>query len=176
MKRKTILILFNLLIVWGINMSAQNQQQIPCSQPEASQFDFWIGEWKAVWKDAEGREQVGENVIEKILGSCVISENFDGSETIGLVGKSYSLFDARSGKWKQTWVDNQGSYLDFVGEFADGKMILSREFEAPNGNLLMQRMVWYNITEEEFDWNWEMSKDSGKTWSINWQIKYTRKI
>jgi len=30
-------------------------------------------------------------------------------------GRSISIFDATDKKWKQTWVDSQGSYLDFVG-------------------------------------------------------------
>ena len=38
-----------------------------------------------------------------------------------LRGLSVSLFNARSGKWQQTWVDNEGAYLDFVGEFKDGR-------------------------------------------------------
>ena len=33
-------------------------------------------------------------------------------------------------------------------------------------------MVWYNITEKEFDWNWERSIDDGKTWTTNWKINY----
>jgi hypothetical protein len=36
-------------------------------------------------------------------------------------------------------------------------------------------MVWYNITADEFDWNWERSDDGGKTWEVKWQIKYKRK-
>jgi len=36
-------------------------------------------------------------------------------------------------------------------------------------------MVWYNITENEFDWNWERSDDGGVTWDVKWQIKYKRK-
>ena len=38
-----------------------------------------------------------------------------------------------AGKWKQTWVDNEGGYLDFVGESKDGQMILSREATRPDG-------------------------------------------
>src|SRR5579859_2093331 len=48
-----------------------------------------------------------------------------------LRGMSVSTFVTRAGKWKQIWVDNKGGYLDFVGECKDGKMILSREADAP---------------------------------------------
>jgi hypothetical protein len=55
---------------------------------------------------------------------------------------SVSTFVTRAGKWKQIWVDNKGGYLDFVGECKDGKMILSREADAPDSANILQRMVW----------------------------------
>lgn len=91
-----------------------------------------------------------------------------------LRGTSVSTFDANSKKWKQTWVDNQGAYLDFVGEFKNGEMILQREALTKNGRIL-QRMVWKNITSKELDWSWEASQDGGKTWQVQWTIHYKRK-
>ena len=67
------------------------------------------------------------NSIKHALDGCVIEENFVGGPETPLQGRSFSMFDAPSGKWKQTWVDNQGAYLDFVGEFKDGQMVLARE-------------------------------------------------
>ena len=51
-----------------------------------------------------------------------------------LRGRSASIFDVSAGKWKQTWVDNEGGYLDFVGEFKDGQMVLEREATRPDGS------------------------------------------
>ena len=84
------------------------------------------------------------------------------------------MLDAGSNKWKQTWVDNEGSYLDFSGEWKDGQMILSRETNR-NGKAVFQRMVFKHITPTEFDWSWESSSDGGKTWQVNWPIHYKRK-
>ena len=92
-----------------------------------------------------------------------------------LRGKSVSLFDVRANKWKQTWVDNEGGYLDFVGEFKNGQMILAREATRPDGTRILQRMVFKNISDKEFDWSWEASTDGGKTWQVNWPIHYKRK-
>ena len=78
-------------------------------------------------------------------------------------------------RWKQTWVDNEGGYLDFVGEFKNGQMILAREATRPDGTKSLQRMVFKNITHDEFDWSWEGSKDGGKTWTVLWPIHYQRK-
>ena len=141
-------------------------------KPE-TQFDFWLGEWELSWKDKEGNNQSGKNKVERILGGKVIQENFNGTTAIKLVGKSWSVYNNRSGKWHQTWVDNEGSYLDFSGEFKEGKMILSRSFTSQD-KTVFQRMVWYNIAADSFDWSWQSSPD-GEVWKVNWQIRYERK-
>lgn len=131
------------------------------------EFDFWLGEWDATWAE-DGK---GSNRIELILDGKVVQENFTATD---LVGMSVSTFDVERGLWCQTWVDNSGSYLDFTGRFEDGKMILVRD-AIVKGERCKQRMVWYNIEPQQFDWNWERSDDGGKTWQVKWQIKYTRK-
>jgi hypothetical protein len=148
----------------------ETQKEPPCSSPEANQFDFWVGEWDLTW----GENGKGSNSIEKIMNGCVILENFDGTPSMELKGMSVSTFSKQLRKWQQTWVDNSGGYLDFIGGFQDGKMILSREF-VKDDKKLMQRMVWYNISENELDWNWERSNDSGQTWKVLWNIHYKRK-
>jgi hypothetical protein len=146
------------------------KQTSPCEQAEAHQFDFWLGKWDLTWADG-GK---GTNQITRILDCCVIQENFDGTPTMDLKGVSVSVFDVRSGQWKQTWVDSSGSYLDFVGGMEDGKMILSRKMLL-DGKPIKQRMVFYNIAENELDWNWERSNDNGATWTVLWHIHYRRK-
>jgi hypothetical protein len=148
----------------------------PCAAAEQKQLDFWVGEWDLTWPGAKaGETDHGTNSIRRILDGCVVQENFSAQASGHLRGTSVSIFDA-TGKWKQTWVDNEGSYLDFVGEFKDGQMILQREAVGKNGAKSMQRMVFKNITANEFDWSWEASSDGGKTWQVKWPIHYKRKI
>ncbi len=154
------------------------QQQIPpgrCATPEARQLDFWIGDWELTWKNPDGTPARGTNRIEAELGGCVIHENFQGAGAQPLIGRSYSVFSPQKKQWQQTWVDNSGGYLDLVGEFADGKMVLTREGILGNGKPGRQRMVFYNIAKDQFDWDWETSEDGGATWVKRWQIHYTRK-
>lgn len=148
------------------------EKQEPCSAPEARQFDFWLGEWDLSWDGGSGR-----NTITYKFGSCVIEENFradqPSDESNPLKGSSVAVYSPQLKKWRQTWVDNQGSYLDFSGGFSDGKMTLSRE-AAKNGEKYYQRMVWYNIEKDSLDWNWEKSKDGAK-WKTLWKIHYQRR-
>ena len=132
------------------------------------EFDFWIGTWDLTW----GEGVHGTNRIESILDGAVVQENFEGD---GLIGMSVSVFSKEDSRWHQTWVDNSGSYLDFVGEFMDGIMILSRNVVA-EGKPVKQRMVWYDIKPNHFQWNWERSDDDGITWRVLWNIQYQRRV
>ena len=163
------------IAAFGLSYSiSKAQTNSPCSTPEAAQLDFWIGEWKAEWKDSEGNVQTGSNTISKILGGCVIEENFSTADN-SFTGKSYSVYNTTKNIWEQTWVDNQGSYMAFTDGMNGDNMILSRRVINKLGKEVTQRMVFSEITKNSFTWNWESSNDEGKTWTLNWQIKYSRK-
>jgi hypothetical protein len=132
------------------------------------QFDFWLGEWDVAWEGGRGT-----NLIRRILDDKVIEENFDGRPGENLIGRSVSVYQPARG-WLQTWVDNQGSYLDFTGGWEDGRMILARA-AVVQGQPCRQRMVWYHLAADEFDWNWERSDDAGATWRVLWKIHYQRR-
>ncbi|MGH7599718.1 MAG: hypothetical protein ACREOI_25470 [bacterium] len=155
-------------------------EETPRTAPAKRQFDFWLGEWELTWPGEQsglpaGQTGRGTNTITAILDSAVIQENFVDLAPNSLRGMSVSVYNQRLGKWQQTWVDNQGGYLDFTGEMKDGKMILSRQARTKEGKEIIQRMVWHNIAKDRLDWNWEASEDGGKTWKVNWQIHYKRK-
>jgi hypothetical protein len=148
----------------------------PCAAPQQKQLDFWLGDWDASWPGANGAPAGhGTNNITRVLDGCIVQENFSGQGAPPFHGMSVSVFDLKAAKWKQTWVDNQGAYLDFTGEFKDGQMILQREATKPDGSKVSQRMVYKNITPREFDWSWERSLDGGKTWQVLWPIHYRKK-
>ena len=146
-----------------------SEQQQPCSTPEARQFDFWLGEWDLTW----GEDGRGSNRITSRYGGCVIEENFNGAPSMEFQGMSVSTYNPKIQKWQQTWVDSQGSYIHLTGEFEDGKMVLINKPPTSDGQVLF-RMVFYNITEDSFEWDWERSEDGGENWELHWQIHYQR--
>ena len=160
----------------GQSATAASSPPSPCAAPEQQQLEFWVGDWDLSWPgEKQGEIARGTNNIRRVLDTCVVEENFSGESAMHLRGISLSIYDTRAGKWKQTWVDNEGGYLDFVGEFKDGKMILARDAVRPDGTKVVQRMVFKNITHNEFDWSWESSSDGGKTWQVLWPIHYKRR-
>lgn len=154
----------------AIAATAQNAKK-PCTAPEASQFDFWVGNWQLYSADTI----TGSNSIYKIMDGCTVQENFSNPKT-GYNGKSWSVYNPVGKVWQQTWVDNQGGFIDLTGKFEDGKMTLkTQERTLQNGKRQVYRMVYSNITPNSFDWDWESTTDGGATWVSGWKIHYVRK-
>ena len=160
-------LLITILLVTSSNLFSQDT----ISQENA--FDFWIGNWQAEWKDKDGKIIKGSNVITKTLDAKVIKEIFEDPST-GFKGTSISVYQPKSKTWHQAWADNQGGYYNFIGEIDGDKRIFKTIPKDSNGSIVIQRMVFYNITPNKFTWDWEATKDGGKTWKLNWRVNYTK--
>lgn len=134
----------------------------PCRAPENRQFDFWIGDWNV--QDAAG-EPAGTNRIEPIQDGCVLLETWKGAR--GGTGNSFNMYDAASGTWRQTWVDNKGGRLDLAGGLRDGRMVLEGDAPARTdpGKRVQHRISWErrgaNVRQL-----WQASRDGGRTWTV----------
>jgi len=151
-----------------VHMSVAHAEPQTIELDAARQFDFWLGEWDCSWH-ADGLEHVGTNSVYADLGGMVLVENFDGRPSLDFQGLSYSVYDRAAQRWRQTWVDSEGGYLDFAGRFEDGAMELRR-----SAGGVQFRMRWQNIDPGSFDWSYERSDDGGHTWAAVWEIGYSR--
>lgn len=151
---------------------AQTLPSYGCDSPESKQLDFWVGEWELTYVSG-GTAGKSRNRITKTLDGCAVMEEFSGAPGTKLDGRSYSTFDRLTRRWKQTWVDNTGSYLDFTGGIRDGQMSFTREAEATSGKF-HQRMIWQEVKRDSLKWLWQRSDDGGRTWATQWEIDYHR--
>jgi hypothetical protein len=141
---------------------------------DSSLFDFWIGEWNLTWTGAEGKIGKGTNRISKILDGKVIQENFSDAEG-NFKGISISVYNPTKKTWHQAWADNQGGYFDFEGQVEGEKRIFRTQMKELNGEKIIQRMVFYNIHPKSLTWDWEISRDGGATWQLQWRINYMKR-
>jgi tetratricopeptide (TPR) repeat protein len=145
----------------------------PCmSNPQAREFDFWVGEWD-VFQTGTNFYQ-GHSLIQLIAGGCAILENWDSQNSSG---KSLNFIDPITKKWKQTWA---GSYAGGIQEFVNGKYedsIMHFEFETTDGhgNKISGRFRFYNQGPNQVRQFSETSADGGKTWTTNYDFTYKRK-
>ena len=106
-----------------------------------------------------------------ILGSCVVFENWTSPS---MSGKSFNIFDAKSGSWRQSWVSDKGTLLEFTGELKNGTMV----YLAPDkeqGKSVLRRMIFTPIDAQTVRQVGEDSFDAGKTWAPSYDLLYHRK-
>lgn len=142
-----------------------------CDSPESKKLDFWVGDWELNYT-AAGKAVKSRNRITKILDGCVVLEEFTGAGGTKLDGRSYSTFDRATGRWRQVWVDNTASYLDFEGTTVDGDMAFARSFQK-DGKVIHQRMVFRDVKADSLKWLWQSSPDA-LAWTTLWEIEYRR--
>lgn len=131
---------------------------LPCTGPEHSQFDFWVGSWHV---ELPNGKPAGTNRIAKINNGCALLEEWTGA--IGTNGKSLNMYDSERKVWHQTWVDTDGTLLVIEGKFENGSM---RMGNASN------RITWTPSKDGNVRQLWEQSTDSGKTWKVAFDGKY----
>lgn len=141
----------------------------PCkAKPEFRQFDFWIGEWDV--KNPQG-VTVGSSSIQLILNQCIIFENWTSPISSG---KSFNVFNSSDNKWHQAWVDDKGTFTQYVGELKDGKIVLVAENIA-GGKKTLMKMTFSQLPGGDVRQFGENSADEGKTWTTAFDLTYTRK-
>ncbi len=131
-------------------------------------FDFWLGHWDCAFDGGHAT-----NTITRVLGGHVVEERFEVDTPRRWSGMSVSVFDPHRPRWHQTWVDEAGAYWHFVGGLVDGHPSFGTA-EPVDADELYKRMVFTDITAEGFAWRWESSPDR-ETWTVNWEIAYTRR-
>ncbi len=155
----------------------------PCTEPERRQLDFWIGDWNVTvrarasptsqqWAEAHGTQHVRAT-----LSDCAIEENFVSDAPVAFAGRSFSTYDTGTKAWRQTWVDNSGSYLAFKGGLEGHDFVLYGEPRAatgPNRKPFQMRMVFSKITPSSLRWEWQRSEDAWATHAVMMAIDYTR--
>ena len=144
----------------------------PCSSAESLQFDFWVGEWDV--RDASG-QIAGRSRVSKILGGCVIHEEWTGlGEGKGFDGESLSSWRPSEAGWRQTWVDNSGKHLDLRGGSPrPGSMSLNGEV-IRSGRRFLTRLSW-TAEADGVRQIFESSGDAGATWKTVFEMRYARR-
>jgi len=160
-KMKRILVILFLLPLFTQAQSEKNGN--------VHEFDFWLGEWDLYWNDS----LKGTNTITKEHNGLVIHEVFSDSKT-GFKGESWSVYVAKDKKWKQTWVDDSGSYIHLEGMYTKTGMVLFSD-DVKKGKRVKYCMRFTNIKDNSFDWEWSSMTEGEKDWKILWAIQYKRK-
>jgi hypothetical protein len=141
-----------------------------CAAAEFRQFDFFAGDWDT-YDVTDSTKIVARNRATVILDGCVLHEVYH--QTDGLVGESFSLYDASRGGWHQSWVTNRGALLLLDGRLDGDRMVLTGTEKAKDGTSSLLRGIWRRegpgVRETA-----ERSIDGGKTWKPVFDIRFRK--
>jgi hypothetical protein len=142
-------------------LSSDEKPKGGCHDPNARQFDFWIGRWQV----SQAGKTAGNNHIEKILDGCALLENWTGAK--GGTGKSLNFFDRDDGLWHQTWIDGSGGALQLSGRFENGAMRLSGERPATADQpATRHRITWTPLPGGKLRQLWESTPSASERWAV----------
>lgn len=139
-----------------------------CDGAGFRQFDFFAGDWDT-YDIGAPTVVVARNMVSIVLDRCVIREVYE--QTDGLSGESFSIYDASTGRWHQTWVTNRGALLLLDGGMEGNRMVLSGRDNAADGSAAIIRGIWW-VEGETVRETAERSTDDGKTWKPVFDIVF----
>lgn len=161
----------NLFLLFCLLVGGQIAAQAPCSTPAHSQFDFWVGDWEVY--STTGDTIVGHNKINKILGGCVVEENWTGGG--GFQGKSFNTYNLQDSTWNQVWVDMGGATYHFKGKLKNNVMEMKGKAPGRNGKMVFFDMSYHPQEDGTVRQIWKMSTDEGKSWNTAFDGIYRKK-
>ncbi|MCG8592366.1 MAG: hypothetical protein MJE66_23995 [Proteobacteria bacterium] len=141
---------------------------------EASQFDFFLGEWDArtTRYRADGSEIAsygGAWSARHLHDGRMVFDEFtarldDGSEISYMA--TLRTFSAASGRWEMTFLIAHQPQLirSFSGVFREGEMQLDGVGVTLTGEPVLAKVRFFDITPRSFEWENRVSLDDGATW------------
>lgn len=174
---------FTTLLLASLFFTQGFAQKLPPASPCTTdkiyrQFDFWIGDWEAYGPKGN---KAGDSKISLILDSCIVLEEWTSVPIPGVTvvykGKSFNTYNAGTGQWQQTWVDNVGGNTHYVhGKYEEGKIVFLTDPQPfSKDTMAVNRLTFFNLGPDKVRQLGEISKDNGQTWATQYDLEYRRK-
>lgn len=148
---------------------AEGATQRACATTAHDEFDFWIGDWDVTRPDGTA---AGRSHVEKILGGCVVFENWTSASGT-YAGRSFNSYDPVTGRWNQHWVDTDGNTIRFSGRRRGNEMALAGTHATGRGTL-HYRMTFTINDDGTIRQLWRQSVDK-RTWEVLFDGIYRRR-
>lgn len=145
-----------------------------------AELDHWaamMGEWHATW------EALGDNG--EVTATGVADWNWswalDGfaiadvwinpslsveTGSARLNGVNLRIYNPAEGEWQLSWMNSRQLRLDTYVAHSDAERVVMIPDSNPDG----ERVTFFNMTGDSFDWVQEVSADGGQSWSANFRI------
>jgi hypothetical protein len=150
-----------------------------------SDFDPLVGSWRVHHRRLKERLK-GCTEWEEFEGTSTLRSLMDGAGNVDdnvleLPSGTYRAatirtFNPDTGLWAIWWFDGRTPHkLDppVVGKFVDGVGTFECD-DTLRGEPIRVRYIWSEIEADSARWQQAFSPDGGKTWEVNWDMRFTR--
>jgi hypothetical protein len=174
-KHATLLIVIAVasLLIVSPTTSAETHPSV-CQQDSAyRQLDFWIGHWD-VFNTAD-RSKAGTSVIEKVLGGCALTVQWQEADGSGEVRELFYYQKAKK-LWHQVWISDAGPTKErvLVDVRTGGTLVFQGEVPQLDGGSHLDRSTVMALFDGRIHQIIEISRDSGKTWQSVFDADYRK--
>jgi hypothetical protein len=150
---------------------------------DASDFDFWPGEWhvhnrwlrERLAGSDEWEEYEATSSAWKILDGLGNADEFRTDHNGGFTGMSFRCFDPKTRQWSIYWADSRRPGLldpPVFGSFA-GDIGVFEGDDTFGGRPIRVRFTWSRVTTPTPRWEQAFSEDGGESWETNWVMDFT---
>ena len=190
MRRRRITIGLAACALAALDPGPLEAQDAPaCAEPEARQFDFWLGDWaieqRILTPDGAYVELPARTSVRSAAAGCALVEDWRGTvqffwagmdEPAELHGLSVRAWDPDSRTWKISWLDDMDPDLGepFAGGFDGGRGVFTQTSTGADGVERTSRITFENPADGVVDWTLESTRDGGATWTLLWSMHMTR--
>jgi hypothetical protein len=134
-------------------------------------FDFWLGDWVVSYQGAAGNSA---STVALSLDQCLFVETWGDGK--GHNGESAFAYSPDDRTWHGLFADNRGRAHVFVeGKVTDGEAEFLGPSRGEKGESILTRMKVSRVSADKLKQTWEKSADSGKTWTVEFALDYTRR-
>jgi hypothetical protein len=146
-------------------------------------FDFFVGSWNSVQRRL-AKSSAGATEWLESRATTRSWQVFNGAGNIdeihfqdwGYTGLGTRLYNPQTQEWSIYWASSRNGELALppvTGRFTDGVGLFYSE-ETYEGQDIIVRYKWSDITTTTARWEQAFSADKGQTWETNWTADFSR--
>ena len=175
--------LFSIGVLTTMSANPVHANKTPGALPtDAEGFYFLEGQWrvhnrklkeppggKDEWIEFEAKAKF----FTLLEGLVSVEELRDAKG--GPFGSAVRTFDREKRTWSDAWISARNGVLNepVHGRF-EGNVGVWDSPDTLDGKPIIVRGLWRRVTKDELIWEQTTSKDNGKTWDVNWKMRFER--
>lgn len=148
---------------------------------KAGDFDFLSGNWKIHHRQLKSSDPEVWDVFEGEATCWSILNGMASIEELRIPARNFSgmglrTFNTEKQIWSDFWMNAKNGILlspGVEGFFQSGQGIFVSE-EKDEGQTILVRGMWDNISTTSCRWQQASSRDAGKSWQTNWMMDWRR--